>query len=65
MKVIAIFQEIYKDIRVTKVWFLKKKNKGDGFKDWHTDYHSLKGGPADVSSTIVVKLGILPNALKE
>jgi hypothetical protein len=41
-KLIAIFQEIYKDIQVREVWFLEKKNKGDGFKKWHTDYHNIK-----------------------
>ncbi len=64
-KLIAIFQEIYKDIQVREEWFLKKKNKGDGFKKWHTDYHNIKKGSADVSSTIVVNLGMLPDALEE
>ncbi len=43
-KLIAIFQEIYKDIQVREVWFLKKKNKGDGFEKWYTDYHNIKEG---------------------
>jgi hypothetical protein len=61
-KLIVISQEIYQDIQVREVWFIKKKNKGDGFKKWHTDYHNIKGGSADMSSTIVVNLGMLPNA---
>jgi hypothetical protein len=65
MKLTAIFQEIHKGIQVRKVWFLMKKNKEDGFEKWHTDYHYIKGGSTDVSSTIVVTLGMLPNASEE
>ncbi len=36
---IDIFQAIYHNtIRVTEVWFLKKKDIGDGFEDFHYDY---------------------------
>jgi len=42
---IDIFQAIYHDtIWVTEVWFLKKKNIGDGFEDFHYDYKRVKGG---------------------
>jgi hypothetical protein len=61
-KLIEIFETIYLDIRVTEVWFLKKKGMGDGFEDFHYDYGSSKGGFNAVSSTIVVKLGVFPNA---
>ncbi len=49
-------------IRVTEVWFLKKKNIEDGFEDFHYDYKTVKGGMNDVSSTIVVNLGVFPDA---
>ena len=49
-------------IRVTEVWFLKKKDIGDGFEDFHYDYKTVKGGMNDVSSTIVVNLGVFPDA---
>jgi hypothetical protein len=42
-KLIEIFETIYPDIRVTKVWFLKKKEMGDGFEDFHYDYGSSMG----------------------
>ncbi len=62
-QLIDIFQTIYHNtIRVTKVWFLKKKNIGDGFGDFHYDYKTIKGGMNDVSSTIVVNLGVFPDA---
>ncbi len=60
---IDIFQAIYHDIIwVTKVWFLKKKNIGDGFEDFHYDYKTVKGGTNDVSFTIVVNLGVFSDA---
>ncbi len=52
-----IFKTIYPDIWVAKVWFLKKKEKGDGFEDFHCDYNSSNGGINPVSSTIKVNLG--------
>ncbi len=62
-QLIDIFQTIYHDtIRVTEVWFLKKKNIGDRFEDFHNDYKKVKGGTNDVSSTIVVNLGVFSNA---
>ena len=62
-QLIDIFQAIYNNtIRVTEVWFLKKKDIGDGFEDFHYDYKTVKGGMNDVSSTIVVNLGVFPDA---
>jgi hypothetical protein len=62
-QLIDIFQAIYHNtIRVTKVWFLKKKNIGDGFEDFHYDYKTVKGGMNDVSSTILVNLGVFPDS---
>jgi len=62
-QLIDIFQAIYNNtIRVTEVWFLKKKDIGDGFEDFHYDYKTVKGGMNDVSLTIVVNLGVFPDA---
>jgi len=62
-QLIDIFQTIYHNtIRVTEVWFLKKKNIGDGFENFHYDYKTITGGKNDVSSTIVVNLGVFPDA---
>jgi hypothetical protein len=62
-QLIDIFQTIYHNtIWVTKVWFLKKKNTGDGFGVFHYDYRMVKGGMNDVSSTNVVNLGVFPDA---
>ena len=61
-ELIEIFERIYPDIRVTEVWFLKKKEMGDGFEDFHYDYGSSMGGFNAVSSTIVVNLGVFSDA---
>jgi hypothetical protein len=37
-------------MRVTEVWFLKKKDKGDGFEKFHYAYKNIGGGSNDVSS---------------
>ena len=34
-QLIKIFENLHNDMRVTEVWFLKKKDKGDGFEDFH------------------------------
>jgi hypothetical protein len=34
-QLIKIFENLHADVRVTEVWFLKKKDKGDGFEDFH------------------------------
>jgi hypothetical protein len=57
-QLIKIFESIYSDIRVAEVWFLKKKEMGDGFKDFHYDYSSSNGGINTISSKIKVNLGV-------
>jgi hypothetical protein len=52
----------YDDIRVTEVWFLEKKDKGDGFENIHYDYKNIGGGSNDVSFTVNVNLGKLNEA---
>jgi hypothetical protein len=49
-------------MRVTEVWFLKKKNKGDGFEGFHYDYKNIGDGSNDVSFTVNVNLGKLNEA---
>ncbi len=46
-------------MRVTEVWFLKNKDKGDGFEEFHYDYKNIGGGSNDVSFTVNVNLGKL------
>ena len=57
-ELIKIFESIYSDIRVAEVWFLKKKEIGDGFEDFHLDYGPSNGGHNGISSTINVNLGV-------
>jgi hypothetical protein len=47
------------DMRVAEVWFLKKKDKGDRFEDFHYDYNNSGGGSNCVSFTVNVNLGKL------
>ncbi len=54
-----IFENLHDDMRVTAVWFLKKKDKGDGFEEFHYDYKNSGGGSNDVSFTVNVNLGKL------
>ena len=62
-QLIDYFQTIYHYIIwVTKVWFLKKNNIGNGFETFHYDYKTIKRGKNDVSSTIIVNLGVFPDA---
>ncbi len=42
--------------------FLKKKDKGDGFENFHYDYKNIGGGSNYVSFTVVVNLGKLNEA---
>jgi hypothetical protein len=44
-------------MRVTEVWLLKKKDKGDGFEEFHYDYKNNGGGSNYVSFTVNVNLG--------
>jgi Ulp1 family protease len=46
-------------MRITEVWFLKKKDKGDGFEEFHYDYKNSGGGSNDVSLTVNMNLGKL------
>jgi hypothetical protein len=46
-------------MRVTEVWFLKKKDKGGAFEEIHFDYKNIEGGSNDVSFTVNVNLGKL------
>jgi hypothetical protein len=43
-------------MRVTEVWFLKKKDKCDGFEDFYYDYKNIGGGSNGVSFTVNVNL---------
>jgi hypothetical protein len=61
-QVIKIFENEYNDVRVTKVWFLKKKDKGDGLEKFHYDYKYVGDGRNDVSFTIVLNLVKLNDA---
>ncbi len=42
-QLINIYENKHNDIRVTKVWFLKKKDEGDGFEKFHNDYKNVGG----------------------
>jgi hypothetical protein len=49
-------------VRVTEVWFLKKKDKCGKFEKFHYDYKNIGGGSNDVSFTVNVNLGKLNEA---
>jgi hypothetical protein len=51
-QLIKIFENLHNDMRVTEVWFLKKKDKCDGFEDFHYDCKNSGGGSNCVSFTI-------------
>ncbi len=61
-QLINIFENLHNDMMVTEVWFLKKKDKGDGFEDFHYDYKNIGSGSNDVSFTVNVNLGKLNEA---
>jgi hypothetical protein len=61
-QLIKIFENLHNDMRVTEVWFLQKKDKGDGFEEFHYDYKNIGGGRNDVSFTVNVNLGKLNEA---
>ncbi len=44
-------------MRVSEEWFLKKKDKGDGFEEFHYDYKNSGGVSNYVSFTVNVNLG--------
>ncbi len=54
-----LFENLHNDMRVTEVWFLKKKDKGGGFEDFHFDYNNSRDGSNCVSFTVNVNLGKL------
>jgi hypothetical protein len=54
-----MFENLHNDMRVTEVWFLKKKDKGDGFEEVHYDYKNSGGGSNYVSFTVNVNVGKL------
>ncbi len=56
-QLIKLFENLHNDIRVTEVWFLKKKDKGDGFEEFNYDYKNIGGGSNDVSFTVNMNLG--------
>ena len=56
-KLIKIFEDADKNLWVMEVWFLKKKDEGDGFENYHYDYKASKGGTNDVSVTVNMNLG--------
>ncbi len=58
-QLISIFENLHDNIRVTEAWSLKKKDKGDGFENFHYDYKNIGGGSNDVSFTVNVNLGML------
>ncbi len=57
-QLIKILETICSDILVAKVWFLKKKRRGDGFEKFHYDYGSSNGEFNVISSTTKVNLGV-------
>jgi hypothetical protein len=59
VQLIKIFENKHNDTRVTKVWFIKKKDKDDGFNKFHYNYKDVRGGRSDVSFTVLVNLGKL------
>ncbi len=61
-QLINIYENLHNDIRVTKVWFLKKNDKGDRFDKFHYDYKNIGGGCHDISFTVAVNLGKLNEA---
>jgi hypothetical protein len=61
-QLIKIFENLHNDLRVTEVWFLKKKDKGDGFEEFDYDYKNSGGGSNNVSFTVKVNLGKLNEA---
>ncbi len=56
-QLIKFFENLHNVMRVTEVWFLRKKDTGDGFEEFHYDYNNIGGGSNDVSFTVNVNLG--------
>ncbi len=49
VRLVKPFKNLHNDIRVTEVWFLKKKDKGDGVENFHYNYTNIGDGSNDVS----------------
>ncbi len=47
---IKCFENLHNDMRVTEVWFLKKKDKGDGFEEFNYVNKNIGGGSNDGES---------------
>ncbi len=58
-QLIKVFENLHSHMRVTEVWFLKKKDNGDRFEEFHYDYKNSGGGSNYVSFTVTVNLGKL------
>ncbi len=58
-QLIKIFENLHNYMRVTDVWFLKKKDKGDRLEEFHYDYKNSGGGSNYVSFIVNVNLGKL------
>ncbi len=58
-QMIKLFEILHNDMRVTEVWFLKKKDKGNRFEEFHYDYKNSGGGSNYVSFTVNLNLGKL------
>jgi hypothetical protein len=56
------FENLHNDMRVAEVWFLRKKDKGDGFEEFPYDYKNIGGGSNDVCFAVNVNLGKWNNA---
>ncbi len=56
-QLIIFFENLQNDMRVTEVWFLRKKDKGDRFEEFCYDYKNIGGGSNYVSFTVNVNLG--------
>jgi hypothetical protein len=49
-------------MRVAEVWFLKKKDEGDRFEDFHYEYKNIGGGSNVVFFTVNMSPGKLNEA---
>ncbi len=58
-QLIKKIENLHNDMRVTQVWFFKKKDKGDGFEEFHYDFKHSGGGSNYVSFTVNVNVGKL------
>ncbi len=58
-QLIKIFENLHNDMRDTEVLFLKKKDKGNGFEEFHYDHKNSGGGSNYVSFTVNANLGKL------